>query len=254
MAKFCTKCGKPLEDGKPCDCEKNEKVTTTTTSNDLGDNFLNIFKEILIKPFTTVKEYAKKENTTLALILAAINVIVFGLFTYFFLSSFVKGITNQINKIANTSSIFGSSSISTTSSSNISFGNSFLIGIIAMAIGLIVLTLMTKLFIGVVFKNKKSFKDYFVLYGINTPLSTLAMVIAIIASFISYKLALIILFLGTVLYFVNVTQCLLDNYKLNKEKASYAISLTIATTYIITIIIVVIVLGILIYNNQVSYY
>ena len=24
MAKFCTKCGKKLEDGKPCDCENKE--------------------------------------------------------------------------------------------------------------------------------------------------------------------------------------------------------------------------------------
>ena len=25
MAKFCTKCGKKLVDGQPCDCEKKEK-------------------------------------------------------------------------------------------------------------------------------------------------------------------------------------------------------------------------------------
>ena len=29
MAKFCTKCGKPLKDGKPCDCEKNIKEDTS---------------------------------------------------------------------------------------------------------------------------------------------------------------------------------------------------------------------------------
>lgn len=25
MAKFCTKCGKPLKDGKPCSCSVKEK-------------------------------------------------------------------------------------------------------------------------------------------------------------------------------------------------------------------------------------
>ena len=33
MAKFCTKCGKPLKDGKPCDCEKeNKKVVDSLTA------------------------------------------------------------------------------------------------------------------------------------------------------------------------------------------------------------------------------
>ena len=36
MAKFCTKCGKPLKDGKPCDCEKNKKEEVNT--NNIGEN------------------------------------------------------------------------------------------------------------------------------------------------------------------------------------------------------------------------
>ena len=36
MAKFCTKCGKKLEEGKVCDCEKttSEKVMTVYVDED----------------------------------------------------------------------------------------------------------------------------------------------------------------------------------------------------------------------------
>ena len=34
MAKFCTKCGKPLKDGKPCSCSvKEEKVIEEKNEN-----------------------------------------------------------------------------------------------------------------------------------------------------------------------------------------------------------------------------
>ena len=251
MAKFCTKCGKPLKDGKPCDCEKNIKEEITT-SNNLGENILNIFKEIFVKPFDTIKKYTNKNNTNLALILSGINILIFGLFIYFFMSSFVRGITNAINNISSSLSMFGATSIS--ENVNVPFFDMFIIGVIAMAVGLLALALMTKLFAGVIFKNKKTFKEYLTLYGITTPITTVAMIIAIICSFISYKLALIIVLLGAISYFVSITQSLLDIYKINKERAPYIVALTITTTYIITIVVTIIVLSIMIYNQSATMY
>ena len=42
MAKFCTKCGKKLEEGKACDCEKttSESVKTAVANNKTLPNFL----------------------------------------------------------------------------------------------------------------------------------------------------------------------------------------------------------------------
>ena len=114
MAKFCTKCGKPLKDGKPCDCEK--KIKEEPVSNNLGENIIDIFKNIFIKPFDTIKRYANKDNTKLALILSGINVLVFGLFIYFFISSFTKGIVNAINSISNSLSMFSSTTVTETAS------------------------------------------------------------------------------------------------------------------------------------------
>ena len=123
-----------------------------------------------------------------------------------------------------------------------------------MAIFLLALSLMTKLFAGVIFKNKKTVKEYLVLYGITSPINTITTLIAIIFSFISYKLSLIVILIGTVMYFVSISQSLLDIYKVNKERFPYIVAFILTTAYIITIVALVIVLSILIYNQNAALY
>ncbi len=223
MAKFCTKCGKPLEDGKKCDCEKETKNEEQSVENNLVDGSLDIFKNIFVNPLKTVKKYVHTENLTLSLILSLINVIVFGLFFYFLLNSFVKGAV---------SSIIG---ISLSSSTNIDFMKTFFAGIVGMALGLLLIAAITTLFASVIFKGKGSFKDYLTLTGVITPISTGALIVAIICSFISYKLALAVAFIGAIIYFVTFVQSMIDIYKVNKERISYIVAITIASTYIIAI-------------------
>ena len=145
-------------------------------------------------------------------------------------------------------------STSVTESINVPFFEFFITGIITMAIFLLALSLMTKLFAGVIFKNKKTVKEYLVLYGITSPINTITTLIAIIFSFISYKLSLIVILIGTVMYFVSISQSLLDIYKVNKERFPYIVAFILTTAYIITIVALVIVLGILIYNQNAALY
>ena len=67
MAKFCTKCGKPLEDGKKCDCEKENKTEEQVVENNLVDGSLDIFKRIFVNPLKTVKKYANGNNNAKAI-------------------------------------------------------------------------------------------------------------------------------------------------------------------------------------------
>lgn len=55
MAKYCTKCGKELEEGKPCECEK-----TKETTQNISNNLINILKGTFTKPYTTTKETTKE--------------------------------------------------------------------------------------------------------------------------------------------------------------------------------------------------
>ena len=66
MAKFCTKCGKPLEDGKACSCvekEKKEKaVNTKIDIKEYSNLFLEVTKGIIKEPVDTIKKHSKTEN------------------------------------------------------------------------------------------------------------------------------------------------------------------------------------------------
>ena len=56
------------------------------------------------------------------------------------------------------------------------------------------------------------------------------------------------------MYFVSISQSLLDIYKVNKERFPYIVAFILTTAYIITIVALVIVLGILIYNQNAALY
>ena len=60
MAKFCTKCGKELEEGKNCDCSNSTTNTNTASAIDFkecGNDCLNLVKGIFVKPVETIKDF-----------------------------------------------------------------------------------------------------------------------------------------------------------------------------------------------------
>ncbi len=102
MAKFCTKCGKKLEEGKVCKCDKekntnveevkqttNKKVVVDTNidTKEITNNVLEIVKGIFIKPVETCKKYATIKNINLGYILLALSALASALFITFTLSS-----------------------------------------------------------------------------------------------------------------------------------------------------------------------
>ena len=80
MAKFCTKCGKPLKDGKPCDCEKE----SVSNDNVVGD-YLDILKGMFKNPSKVLKNEADEKNLTFSLGSIVVNAIIFGLTINFLL-------------------------------------------------------------------------------------------------------------------------------------------------------------------------
>ena len=128
MAKFCSKCGKPLVDGVPCDCEKQEvkeeteKVQTENKSaSDVKQIGINIvdqvyktIKKIFKKPVDTIKNDAKEGNVKKAWILVIINSVVFGLAFYFVLNNLINSVVMTANTLIsaiNTLSSFAGDSV-----------------------------------------------------------------------------------------------------------------------------------------------
>lgn len=87
MAKFCTKCGTPLEDGKCPKCKeetkKEVKTTTSTETVDVKESFmdcLNILKKIFTKPFEAIKDFVSDNKFVAGIIMIVVTAISTGLY------------------------------------------------------------------------------------------------------------------------------------------------------------------------------
>ena len=88
MAKFCTNCGKKLEEGKACDCQANV-VASNNGGFDFNatiNSYIEMVKGIFVKPVDTIKKFATSSNFVLGLIAILLNCIVCGVFLYCFIS------------------------------------------------------------------------------------------------------------------------------------------------------------------------
>ena len=132
MAKFCTKCGKKLEDGKPCDCckkeVKKEVVVESKTNgfdfNECVNSYIEMVKGIFVKPIDTIKKFATSSNFVLGLIALAINCIVSGIFLYCIAKE-------SINLISSFTGGY-SSLLAMSSSIDVPFMKTFLYGILCV--------------------------------------------------------------------------------------------------------------------------
>ncbi len=93
MAKFCTKCGKPLEEGQVCDCQATVDTTATvapttasasTSSIDFkesGKDCLEVLKGIFVKPVETIKNFVADNKLVAAIIMIVAAALSTGLYT-----------------------------------------------------------------------------------------------------------------------------------------------------------------------------
>ena len=90
MAKFCTKCGKKLEEGQVCDCSKTVKQETTVVTNtnantgaDIKESCMdcvNVFKNIFTKPFDAIKAFVCENKFVAGIIMIVLAALSTGLY------------------------------------------------------------------------------------------------------------------------------------------------------------------------------
>lgn len=87
MAKFCTKCGKKLEEGTICDCQVNDvkqkAVVASNVNIDLKESSLdcvNVFKKIFTKPVEAIKEFVCDNKFVAGIIMVVVAAITSGLY------------------------------------------------------------------------------------------------------------------------------------------------------------------------------
>lgn len=118
MAKFCTKCGKPLEEGKKCNCQEgqveellsNENNQKKSNSNEIIEQLLTVLKGTFKNPITTIKEIRKDNYFITGLITLGVNALAIALFIAGLLKSVLETIINQNSITSTINSLSGTKS------------------------------------------------------------------------------------------------------------------------------------------------
>lgn len=216
MAKFCTKCGASLEDGKTCKCEiqKQKNDNFEKVSNYLKE-YYQLVKRFIKEPINSLKEKNNEENFDLSLVSSSITSIIMGLLLCLITKNIFGGFSPLIN---------------------IPYIKIFLIGFITMMILISVVSGITYLLIEKVFKGKTSLKKMFILFSISSIIMSVALLLVSI---------LIILGLNNIILYIIIAISSLLWLSYNIKGLEYFsdidanyIGYVISLTYCITTVVV----------------
>lgn len=231
MAKFCSKCGKPLEDGKPCSCEGTVK-TSSTSQKGFGEmlkEYWELVKNVFKKPVTIVEENASEDKFGVALISMGASGAVMGLFLCLLMKKLVGALVSG----------FGSLS----SSIDVPYVKFFLMGFVVMAGTFALMAAIGYFVFGTMFKANTSIKKMFVLVGLTSIIETVALAGCSVLALFELSEVIIYCMAGlvaassilSIVYFVKGV----DKYaKIDADKLGYAVAITYLVTsvavYLIT--------------------
>ena len=250
MAKFCTKCGNPLEDGKCPECDKEKEVKEEkveekkdvkeeVASNDVVNNFKDIVTNIFKTPIRTVKKYANEANMNFGLIALGVNAVAIGLFVYATINNILKvaGITIQqlnvaLDEIRPYLQVIGI---------NIQDTNFGVKAAIAMAIISAIVIGIIYLMANVVFKKELNVKKIIPIVGVSESFITIAALAGAVLSYINIPAALIVFLVVSIFSFTTLHQTLDETTNLDSNEIIY----TTAAAIIVPIIALIIITSVL---------
>lgn len=232
MAKFCTKCGKELKDGK-CDCSSNneakeeKKVETvnTTTAGGVFDDLKDILTGIFKEPTTTVKKFSNDKNFIISLIFLGACALFSGIFIYCLYDAFIKLLASLSTIAGGFGSLLGLGSLGGTSSLySISFGTVFFRIFFYVAIYLVTYAGMMTLMSKVVFKQDTNFKKILTVTGLSSGFMLCGLLLASIFVYVKLGLGFTFFIVGIILSLVNLVVTAKEALDIDKDKILYTVA------------------------------
>ena len=195
MAKFCTKCGKELVDGKECSCQKNTKVETTTSGSSIVNDLLNLVKGMFTAPVDTMKSFINESNFNNALISLGASAIAAAIMICVLCKEMVGLFFDVAFGSVGLSGLsgFGASSI------EIPYMKIAMITIVTVCATYALIAGIAYLISAKLFKNNTSYKAMLTWLGANAGLTVVVYLVTAICIFINYTLALIVFAIGSLL-------------------------------------------------------
>jgi hypothetical protein len=218
MAKFCTECGKELEDGKACDCKasktkKEEK--TNSESFDFQAALLTVWettKKMFKKPISTLKEFSKDDNVYVGLIIIAIVAIlsgVSGLLT-------IDNIAGKYNGFEVFMKFFGISLIPV---------------LVNVAVYFVVYNALLK--------SKVTWKTLVAAFSGTMILETIGSLVTVVCSYIAGWLATLVLVFTIAVYLVQFITIIKHVTNIDEEKNTFAFAACVTISCAISFLIII---------------
>lgn len=202
-AQFCVKCGKKFESEK----EKSKKTSKVTAEDvketakevtkEMTSEASSIIKDMIVKPVDTLKKYGEEKRFNLALVLVGIMSILVGLFGMALLKSVSAALNELVSSLYGGLLGMGHNMYGTTP--ELPYAKTFFYSLIATYALSFVFVGILYLVNNLIFKGKESFKKMYVIYGIISIVISAALLASTILSFVSIKLAALVLSLGLAL-------------------------------------------------------
>ncbi len=238
MAKFCTKCGKPLEDGKTCDCEFTKKeesskagVVQTTSGVDINryiNSYIDIVKGIFTKPVDTMKKYIEGEQYILGIIAIVLNSLISGIFLYC-LCSEAMGLIG---------SFMGYGSIFSGYAGDLPVMKIILYGLLFMVVGFFSTAGMIYVVANLILKDPIDIKKSISLVGVCSVFTTVTTIACLILTYISIKFMMIVLLVAGLFYLTYLYQAISESTKVDRNKLAYIFVPTVSiATFIVVYIL-----------------
>ena len=224
MAKFCSKCGKPLEDGKPCSCEGAVK-TSSASQKGFGEmlkEYWELVKRVFKEPVTIVEENNTEDKFGVALVSMCASGVAMGLFTCLLTKAMLGG--------------FSSLGV------DIPYLKIFILGFVIMAGVLAIMSVVGYFSFATLFKANTSIKKMFVLVGITSIIDTVAIVGCAALSLLQLNETIMyciygLAALGSILSMVYFVRGVDKYAKVDVNKLGYAVAVTYAVTTVIAYLI-----------------
>lgn len=198
MAKFCTNCGKPLDESGICSCEKEKKEVSlnTKTFKEYINKIMDIAKGLVKTPADTAKKYVSEKNFIEGSIMIVLASIILSLFVLacakqiLSMSIFNMGIYgNDFNDILGSTSVV-----------QIPYFQIFL----KVCIGALIMFFGTAFIFHIVntqlFKAKGSFKGMISLVGTASLYYSVLGACSVVFAFLSIPIAIFVFSISAMLY------------------------------------------------------
>lgn len=221
MAKFCTNCGKPLVDGKPCDCVVNQ--TEMNMKFDVKE-FVEVAKGMFTKPADTIKGFVKDENLVSSIILLAMNALIVALCVCLAWKPLMTA-------------GFGGVDIVSAFNVEIPYVKIFLTVTIGVAVSYALLALLFYVIADKLFQGKSSYQKMLALLGCTSIITSVTVLVAMIFSFISIGLMLVFLCTGTTLQMVLMARGFQAASDIDENKLGYVYMITYLLYFFLFLVI-----------------